>query len=132
MNWDFFHRVNRRGLDDASFELQSPPPTSWTQWGWGALVPVFIVGYAIVGWTADALWVPGRYYGTYFGIWLSGIDLRFAAGIMLSTALILHAWAFWGQRYCVDHLAVKLPMTLGLISGIGFGVAWAWQWVSSG
>ncbi len=132
MDWNFFHSVNRRGHDGIHLSGDDPPGTFWTEWFGGVFVPIVLAGYAAYGWIARSIWLPDLSRRGPFGVWFDGFELHCAAGILISTAVILHAYGFWGQRYSVDHPAVKLPQIFGLLVGTGCVAAWSWQWIVNG
>ncbi len=114
------------GLDD------HPAATFWTQWFTGVAVPIALLGYA--GWRilAGEIWVPFRGRRGYFGTWLDGTELWCAAGVMLGVSVVLHAHAFWGQRYAPDHAGLVLAKAGGLLIALACGCVWGWRWLTTG
>ncbi|MEM9752194.1 MAG: hypothetical protein AAF916_02300 [Planctomycetota bacterium] len=133
MSLEPFDRIHYGSEDFDWSAPNDPPATHCTRWGTGVLGPLLIIGYAMYGWSAGTMWVPSQTNtGRLRGAWIDGPSMYFAIGVLLSLALFLHAWAFWGQRYCVDHPAVKLPMMLAMSTGVGCAGAWSVHWMVNG
>lgn len=85
----------------------------------GLLLPAIPIAYALYGFIAGEIWIPGRRGGPW--LHLSGIDAYAIATAVFGVGLLFHIKHIWGgsERLSPWVQPAQILALIGIIAGIG-------------